>query len=230
MNIRLMVIGVLGAGLALSQAACGPVQPTGAAPSASEGSARSPSASDGSGTSPSASDGSGTSPAGAKTTKPRAKTPGSGTRKTVTACGNDDLKATVTLQPTRGDGAMRGLVAVVNTGKHSCKLEGRASISLVNAADEVVRVPTREVDEPGEAVAITLRPGRSAFEGIKWTPCDKGDDTCGAGNTLRFNVQASTDGPAAELDGFPAPESSNITMKSLRVGTLQPLTQGVVAW
>jgi uncharacterized protein DUF4232 len=210
MNIRLVVIGALGIGLALSQAACGPVQPTGAAPAPSPTQTT-------------------TKKTGTKTgTKTKTSSGGGGSAQPQ-ACRNDDLEATVTLQPTRADGAMRGLVAVVNTGQQSCTLDGRASISLVNAADEVVDVPTREVDEPGAAVRITLRPGTSAFEGITWTPCDKGDETCGAGNTLRFNVQASTDGPPARLDGFPAPEKSAITMKSLQVGTLQPLAQGVVA-
>ncbi|MFG1606530.1 DUF4232 domain-containing protein [Actinoplanes sp. NPDC049265] len=211
MNIRLMVIGALGIGLALSQAACGPVTPSGApAPSPAKTTT--------------------TNKAKTKTKTEAPKSSGGGGSAQSKDCRNDDLAATVTLQPARADGAMRGLVAVVNTGKQSCKLEGRAAITLVNAADEAVDVPTREVDEPGAAVRITLRPGTSAFEGIKWTTCDKGDETCGVGNTLRFNVQASTDGPPARLDGFPAPEKSAITMKSLQVGTLQPLTQGVVAW
>jgi uncharacterized protein DUF4232 len=59
---------------------------------------------------------------------------------------------------------------VTNTGGHACRLEGRAYLALTNAADDMVDVPTREVDEPGAAVLITLRPGSSAFEGVKWTP------------------------------------------------------------
>ena len=34
----------------------------------------------------------------------------------------------------------------------------------------------------------------------------------------------------AELEGFPDPTRSLITMKSLKIGTLQPSTQAVVAW
>ncbi len=104
------------------------------------------------------------------------------------------------------------------------------AISLVNAADEVVNVPTKKVNEPGPAEAFTVKPGTSAFAGIKWTTCDKGDSSCGVGNTLRYNLEASTDGPVATLEGFPAAESSGITMKSLQIGTLQPSNQGVVAW
>jgi hypothetical protein len=52
----------------------------------------------------------------------------------------------------------------------------------------------------------------------------------GAGNPLRFNLQASTDGDVAELEGFPNPAAGDITMKSLQIGSLQPIRQGVVAW
>ncbi|MBM2617047.1 DUF4232 domain-containing protein [Actinoplanes sp. LDG1-06] len=145
-------------------------------------------------------------------------------------CTNEDVAVEITLQPDRKDGAQRALVALTNKSDSDCGVNGRAAISLRNAADEVVDVPTKEVNQPGAAVPIMLKSGSSAFQGIKWTPCDKGDTTCGAGNTLSFNLQASTDGPAAKLINFPAPEKSNITMKSLQVGTLQPATQGVVAW
>ncbi|MDY7090721.1 MAG: DUF4232 domain-containing protein, partial [Actinomycetota bacterium] len=153
-----------------------------------------------------------------------------GGKATKRACANDDVTVEVALQPSQGDGAQRGLVAVTNRSATDCTVDGRASISLRNAADEVVDVPVTQVNQPGSAAPIVLKPGTSAFEGIKWVPCDKDDVNCGAGNTLSFNLQASTDGPAADLVGFPAPEKHNITMKSLQVGTLQPATQGVVAW
>ncbi|WP_285689290.1 DUF4232 domain-containing protein [Actinoplanes sp. NBRC 103695] len=207
-RIRLVVIGALGVGLALSQQACAGSLPT-------EVAAPGPS---------------GVASSSIPTEPPLDEDAGSGGSSEDGACRNDDLEVTVTLQPSRDDDAHRGLVAVTNKGDEPCRLEGRASISLTNAAGEAVDVPTKEVHEPGAAVPITLKPGTSAFQGIKWTSCDKGSATCPAGNGLRFSVQSSTDGPAAELDGFPAPEKSNLTMKSLRVGTLQPIAQGVVAW
>ncbi|TDO37043.1 uncharacterized protein DUF4232 [Paractinoplanes brasiliensis] len=148
----------------------------------------------------------------------------------VRACANDDMSVVVTLQPDQSDGQARGLITLTNRSTFTCRVEGRAAISLVNPADEVVDVPTRNVDQPGRSVPALLRPGGSAFEGIKWRPCDKGSVTCGVGNTLRFNLQAGTDGPVAVLSGFPAPEATAITMASLQVGTLQPARQGVVAW
>jgi hypothetical protein len=109
-------------------------------------------------------------------------------------------------------------------------VDGRAAISLTNAADEVVAVPVKNVAQPGAAARITLKPGRAAFEGIKWTACDKADPSCGVGNGFRFNLEATTDGPLVKLIAFPPAEASNVTMKSLSIGTLQPSTQGVVAW
>ncbi|MEV6346969.1 DUF4232 domain-containing protein [Actinoplanes sp. NPDC051851] len=145
------------------------------------------------------------------------------------ACRSEGVKTSVELQEAEGT-TQRAMVIVTNSGKSNCTLDGWVAISLVNAADEVVDVPTSRVKEPGPAEPITLKPGTSAFAGIKWTSCDKGDDTCGVGNTLRYNLEASTDGPVAELSGFPNPESSAITMTSLKIGTLQPSNQGVVAW
>jgi hypothetical protein len=146
-------------------------------------------------------------------------------------CRTSDTSATVTLQPDPGDGSTQvALVSLENTSKNNCAVEGRAAISLTNAAGDVVKVSTKNVNEPGKAVRVTLRPGTNAFQGIKWTTCDKGDDTCGVGNGLRFNLDASTDGPDAKLEGFPPGEASDITMKSLQIGTLQPSRQGVVAW
>ncbi|BCJ44561.1 hypothetical protein GCM10010168_13740 [Actinoplanes ianthinogenes] len=146
------------------------------------------------------------------------------------ACKSADMKTVVTAQPDEKDAVDTAMVTLTNTGKAACTLHGWVSISLVDAADEVVDVPTSRVEQPGPAITFTVQPGTSAFAGIKWVNCDKADGSCGVGNTLRYNLEASTDGPVAELEEFPAAERSGITMKTLRIGTLQPSRQGVVAW
>ncbi|MGA5300862.1 DUF4232 domain-containing protein [Nucisporomicrobium flavum] len=179
--------------------------------------------------------GSGTTTSNSKTgdTKKTGDRKTTGTRTTTAApvCRTRDLTAVVTWQP-QGDTTQthRGLITLSNKKKNSCTVDGWAAISLVNAADEVVPVNTSQVNQPGKPVKITLKPGASAWAGIKWTACDKSDSSCGAGNTLRFNLEASTDGDVAQLEGFPRPEDSNITMKRLQIGSLQPSNQGVVAW
>jgi len=148
----------------------------------------------------------------------------------VAVCRTADTRATITAQGDIGGKGQMGLVTLTNVSGHACRVDGRASVSLANAAAEVVSVPTKGVNQPGKATAIVLKPKASAYEGIKWQPCAKSDLACGVGNTLLFNLQASTDGAAATLEDFPSPERSDITMRWLQVGTLQPSRQGVVAW
>jgi hypothetical protein len=161
-------------------------------------------------------------------TKPRVK-PVAGTK--VATCRTADLTTTVIGQPDRTRGTVRmAMMRLTNASQRTCRLEGWASVTLVNPANEAVPVPTRNVNEPGAPVRTDLQPGAAAWAGIKWNACDKSDDTCGVGNSLRFNLEASTDGASAELESFPAAERVGITMKSLQIGSLQPIRQGVVAW
>jgi hypothetical protein len=148
------------------------------------------------------------------------------------ACGNGDITVAISAQSddVTAVGVQTGLVNVVNKSRTPCRVQGRAFFRLYNAADERVEVPTRSVDEPDRAAGITLRPGGGAFQGIKWAACDRDDDTCPTGNTIRGSLVSSSDGVVADLDGFPAPADSRITMSFLLLGTLQPSTEGVVAW
>jgi hypothetical protein len=156
---------------------------------------------------------------------------GSGSTGTGSACGTADIKPTLTEQPQRREGDTRmAILSLVNASKRTCELSGWPVVTLVNAADQAVRVPTSNVAEPGKTVPAKLVPGGSAAVGIKWVLCDKGDADCPAGNTIKVGL-ASGDRPAvAVLAGFPDPEDSNITMKSLQVGTVQPSQQGIVSW
>jgi hypothetical protein len=122
------------------------------------------------------------------------------------------------------------MVELTNVSAHSCRLEGWASVSLVNAAGERVQVPSVSVAQPGAPVPVDLPAGTSASAGIKWTACDKASADCPTGNGLQVGVSKSTSGTDAELSEFPAAEKSDITMKSLQIGTIQPSHQGVVAW
>jgi hypothetical protein len=150
----------------------------------------------------------------------------------VRLCGNGDITVAISAQSDDITvvGPQKGLANVVNKSRTSCRVDGRAFFRLYNAADEQVDVSTRSVSEPGPAVDITLRPGGGAFEGIKWQACDRDDADCPTGNTIRGSLSSSSAGVVADLDGFPADEDSRITMSSLQFGTLQPSTEGVVAW
>ena len=127
-------------------------------------------------------------------------------------------------------GTQRGLVSIENTSDTPCRVNGRVNVTLYNAADELAEVPTDDVDEPGPAVDILLRPGTGAFQGIKWVACDRDDSDCPTGNSLFATISGPGRGNPANQEGFPDPNRSLITMKSLKLGTIQPSTQGVVAW
>jgi eukaryotic-like serine/threonine-protein kinase len=145
-------------------------------------------------------------------------------------CKSSDLRVTISAQsddPT-ALGTQKGLISAVNTSSSACRVDGRLFVSLYNAADERIDVPTTSVNEPGAAVEIILRPRGGAFQGMKWQACDR--DECPAGNTFRASLDSKSRGVVAEPDGFPDPGSSQIAMKSLQLGTLQPSRQGVVAW
>ncbi|MEV6600912.1 protein kinase [Actinoplanes sp. NPDC051346] len=150
----------------------------------------------------------------------------------VRLCRNSDIALSISAQ---GDnpgapGTQKAIVAVANKSATACRVDGRAFITLYNAANEPVAVPTEVVDEPGPVVAMVIRPERTAFQGMKWQACDRGDTDCPVGNTLVGSLSRSSEGVAATLEGFPSPLQSNITMRTLQLGTLQGSTTGVVSW
>lgn len=199
-TMRSALLGVLAAGMVLTQQACAngtAVEPVAAASPAAPSPAASPAAGD---------------------------------EGAVPVCRTEDIAANVTLQPGGKAGIRTGLVTLTNESGTECGVHGHAVISLVNPAGAVVDVPAEEVEQPGESIRTALKSGSSAYQGIKWTICDKGDGTCGAGNTLVFSLEKGAAGKPAKLTGFPAPERNDITMKSLKIGTIQPDRQGVVAW
>jgi hypothetical protein len=149
----------------------------------------------------------------------------------VRLCGNGDIRIAISAQDdVVTPGPQRGLVNVVNRSRTSCRVDGHAYFRLYDAADEQIDVPAKPVNQPDRAVDITLRPGGGAFQGIKWVACDRDASGCPAGNTIRGGLASSSAGVVADLDGFPAAAESRITMSSLQLGTLQPSTEGVVAW
>ncbi|HWS39421.1 MAG TPA: DUF4232 domain-containing protein [Actinoplanes sp.] len=149
--------------------------------------------------------------------------------KSGNSCAPGDLKVSIGAQGT-GEKDEKGMVIVTNDGKKNCTVKGWPTFVLYNPADEAVDVPTKQVNEPGPASTVEIKAGGSAFAGIKWTQCDKGDTTCGVGNTIKWSLDGAPTTLIAELDGFPAPEKVGITMKALKIGTFQPSNQGVTAW
>jgi hypothetical protein len=149
----------------------------------------------------------------------------------VAQCAAADIKPAVIGQEQRTSGGTRmAMVELTNVSGRPCRLQGWATVFLVDAAGQRVQVPTVEVAQPGESVPVDLPAGTSASAGIKWTVCDKASADCPTGNGLQVGLPKSTSGKDADLSEFPAAEKSDITMKSLQIGTIQPSHEGVVAW
>jgi hypothetical protein len=223
--LRMVVLGTIGVGLALSQQACSNVA---AAPVTAAPTQTSPEQGGSESVTPKATSGSRGSGASDKANGSGEST---GKTSTVPGCLNNDVAVNVTFQPQATAGDHRsGLVTVTNTSDRTCKVRGHFAIAPVNPANETTDVPLEMVDQPGKAVTINLKPRTSAFAGIKWTVCDKAALDCRVGNSMRYNLQSSGNGKFAELEGFPPAEANAIAMSSLQIGTLQPSRQGVVAW
>jgi hypothetical protein len=122
------------------------------------------------------------------------------------------------------------IITVTNTSGRTCRVEGHPVLSLVNPANETVPLTITEVDQPGTAKPVDLKPGRSASAGISWVVCDRSDAECPVGNSIGIGLPGSSETPFAELEEFPAGERVGITMASVRLGPLMSSHQGVVAW
>jgi eukaryotic-like serine/threonine-protein kinase len=145
-------------------------------------------------------------------------------------CRDTDVEIVVTAQSDNPAalGTQKGLVTIENTSSAACRLDGRVYLSVYDPTDSRIDVPTSSVDEPGKAVEVLLKPGTGAFQGVKWQACDRND--CPAGNTMRGSFSSSARGEVVTLEGFPDPNRPDIAMSSLKLGTIQPSRQGVVAW
>lgn len=173
----------------------------------------------------------GTSPA---TPQPAAPSPTAAAAAPQTGparCTGQHAKVDLILQDNHTTANSRlALMELTNTSDQPCTVEGWATVMLTDAANETVKVPTRTVEQPGPASLITLKPGTSASAGVKWTTCDKSTADCPAGNGLKVTLPKDATTVTPTLSSFPDATKSNLTMKELQIGTLQPSAQGVVAW
>jgi hypothetical protein len=149
----------------------------------------------------------------------------------VPACRPQDVRAAVTGQSHRSRGDVRmAMITMSNVSDRACTLTGWPTVALVDAHGDNAPVESRTVNEPGAPYRIEVKAGGGVFAGIKWTTCQKFEDTCAVGNTLVVGVPGSGEPSDTAQNELPAPEKSDITIGSLQVGTLQGSNQGVVAW
>ncbi|HEY4023105.1 MAG TPA: DUF4232 domain-containing protein [Pseudonocardiaceae bacterium] len=125
-----------------------------------------------------------------------------------------------------------GLLSVQNNGSTKATINGSPTLTFLNAANETLSVPTKNVNIPGAATSITLAPGENAFAGVKWTDGDKASASTFVATTLKVTPPGSTVPVVANVIGTSGKKQTyyEFDITSVQVGTLQPTTQGVLVF
>ncbi|HEV3358367.1 MAG TPA: DUF4232 domain-containing protein [Pseudonocardiaceae bacterium] len=125
-----------------------------------------------------------------------------------------------------------GLLSVTNSSKAKETINGWPTLSFLNAADEPLSVPVKNVKIPGAAMPITLAPGQTAFAGVKWTDGDKGSSSTFVATTLKVTAPGGSAPLVANVIGTNGKKQGyyEFDITSVQVGTLQPSTQGVLVF
>lgn len=146
-------------------------------------------------------------------------------------CTAKDFKVDLNVQPDR-PGIL--LMAVDNTSKKVCKLNGWPDISPMDASGTNFTVGINKVAIPGGPTEFDLPPGTTGFAGVEIQLGSKADDRVatgftvalpGAGAPVNANI-IGTDGTSTGNNGLYA----EFPIKSMKVGTLQPVAQGVTVF
>ncbi|SDT70007.1 DUF4232 domain-containing protein [Actinoplanes derwentensis] len=146
-------------------------------------------------------------------------------------CLTSDLTATITLRPAQPDSTVReALVALTNATAATCSLNGWLTMTLINAARQVVPVPATKLDKPTQPTTFELEAGGVAYTGLKWISCEKTSASCPVGANIRYSLSLTSDGPVATLTDFPTPKRTRITMSELRTGVLTPSSDQALTW
>lgn len=125
-----------------------------------------------------------------------------------------------------------GLLSVQNNGTTKATIDGSPTLTFLNAANETLSVPVHNVNIPGAATSITLAPGENAFAGVKWTDGDKASVSTFVATTLKVTPPGSTAPVVANVIGTSGKKQTyyEFDITSVKVGTLQPTTQGVLVF
>ncbi|MEV0676489.1 DUF4232 domain-containing protein [Actinosynnema sp. NPDC050436] len=136
------------------------------------------------------------------------------------------LKAELSLQG--GDKPGLGMLAVTNGGSAPITFQGWPEPGFTNLAGERASVPVEQVPVPGEGPSITLQPGRTAFAGVL---LNLGGDGSAIGS-MDVEVPGAGTTPVTIIgtDGQPVTDTTSLKVSSVKVGTLQPVTQGVLVF
>lgn len=137
----------------------------------------------------------------------------------------EPVKAELTMQGKPG----LGLLALTNSGADVLTLQGWPKLRFTNPAGQPAAIPVEQKLVPGEGPSITLRPGQTAFAGVRF---DTDDANSFAINTM--DVELSKAGTAQVsfigTDGQPMNDTTGLKVSEAEVGTWQPVSQGVLVF
>ncbi|WJK43576.1 DUF4232 domain-containing protein [Solwaraspora sp. WMMA2056] len=150
-------------------------------------------------------------------------TPGDGG---TAACASADLSVDVTIQD-----AGLALLALTNSSSAPCQVDGWVTLAFERADRSPVEVDQEQVEQPGPPLATDLDPGESAFAGVKWATCDPALTDCAVVTTVRVGAPGDSATVVARVIGIDGNESvGELPVADVQIGSIQPSTQGVVAW
>lgn len=143
-------------------------------------------------------------------------------------CHTGDVTVEVQLQPTSilPNSAM---VMVTNKSSRTCTVYGYLGYGGLRADNSAMVLKTSRVAYPGAPMASTLKPGNSAFAGLKWASCDKADPNCNVLAGLTVTPPDETTQVTASVlgdDGKPV-DQLLVSAAGFTVGSLQPSHEGV---
>ncbi|MEV7025484.1 DUF4232 domain-containing protein [Kitasatospora sp. NPDC093558] len=147
--------------------------------------------------------------------------------KASTRCHTADLKTDVQLQPDFPGSAM---VMLTNKGSRTCTVNGYLGYGGLGADNSPIVTGSSRVAHPGAPVEVSLKPGTSAFSGVKWASCDKADPKCKVLAGITVTPPDETTQLTANVIGVDGKPVDQLTVSAagFTVGSLQPVNQGVV--
>jgi uncharacterized protein DUF4232 len=140
-------------------------------------------------------------------------------------CHTADLKADVQIQR---DGS--AMTMLTNKGSRTCTVNGYLNYRGLLADNSSVAVTTKHQAHPGAPVQVTLKPGTTAFSGLKWTSCDKADASCTVLAGVQVTPPEETTHLTATVIGTDGKALLQLAVSAagFTAGSLQPASQGVV--
>lgn len=124
------------------------------------------------------------------------------------------------------------LLTLTNIGKSTVTIQGCETLKWLGADNSPLPVPTHDVEVPGAGPSITLRPGTAAFAGVQYTLGDKANTNTFVATTVQLTPPHGTGVTTVDItgtDGQPV-QAPEFDITSVKLGTLQPATQGVLVF